>query len=73
MLREADVPVLLAIGVAGVWALAYELHARRRDKVMARRKSSDFRQQATKEPYELELDSGEIVVFLDPNQIANES
>lgn len=40
---------------------------------MARRKSSDFRQQATKEPYELELESGETVVFLDPNQMETES
>ncbi|MCA1671186.1 MAG: hypothetical protein LC799_02905 [Actinobacteria bacterium] len=40
---------------------------------MTRRKSSSFRQEALKEPYELELDTGEVVVFLDPNQLPTKS
>ena len=60
--------VLIAIGVAEVVRVLTSGAQK-----VARKKSSSFRQQATKEPYELELDSGEIVVFLDPNQMETES
>lgn len=36
---------------------------------MARRKSSEYRTQATKEPFEVELEDGTVVTLADPNRL----
>lgn len=70
-MTHADVPLLLTIGVLGVWALVYELHTRRIQ--MARRKSTDYKVEATRELFELELETGDVVTFRDPNKLETES
>ncbi len=37
-----------------------------------KRKSSEFRREAVKEPFELELDDGGTVVFRDPSEMSSE-
>lgn len=67
----ADVPTLLALLVLAVGVLARELYTRRLDKMP--RRSADFRREATKIPYDMELEDGRVVVFQDPNRLTTRS
>jgi len=71
MVTEADYPLLLTILTAVLAWLASELDRTRRGKMA--RKSSDFRREATKLPYQLELENGETVTFQDPNRLTTRS
>lgn len=70
MFTEDDYPLLLVILAAAVAWLASELYRRRHP--VARRKSSDFRREATRDLFELELDSGDVVTFSDPNRLPSQ-
>lgn len=70
-MHPGDWALILTILSAALGALALELHITRRE-IMAR-KSSEFRKEATKFPYELELEDGSTVTFQDPNRLSTKS
>lgn len=73
MINGSAAVVALAVTAALFTIVNHPGNTRKKKDAAMPRKSRDFRREATRVPYELELDDGNVVTFQDPNRLTTRS